>query len=265
MDRLKEQLKNYSDRILVDQYKYHKEEYTQEAIALFEEEIASRKLDMDKITDDLESEIRLSDLKSEDFKPLDHLFHLSDLDLVSRIFRENEIISYADNPASSTVFPTVTEADKYYTFHVFKKSYEQAHQLLEEHFEKHEGVYKLKQMSIRERLLSFNFSEFPLSETEAAQEVNVDFSPDEAATFIKYGKRFIAEGDDIEKEQERVLFYFDSIGDLIDRLETKSDESMLKGDLLALLEVLQIYCNDTDFPSFMDETIEALLGFFTGK
>ena len=57
-------------------------------------------------------------------------------------------------------------------------------------------------------------------------------------------------------------FYFDSIDPLIDRLSCDEEHILTKTELLTILEILQIFCDASDFPEFMEEPINALLSFF---
>jgi hypothetical protein len=59
-----------------------------------------------------------------------------------------------------------------------------------------------------------------------------------------------------------VVFYYDSLEGLISRLKSDKTQRLSHMDLLASLEVLQIYCDEPGFPPAADGIIDALLGFF---
>jgi hypothetical protein len=90
----------------------------------------------------------------------------------------------------------------------------------------------------------------------------VVLTPEEKETVIRLGKRVLDEGDAIEQQQERVIFYYDSIESLITLLSAKTEARLTRTDLLTILEILQIFCDDPAFPPFMEESAGALLAFF---
>jgi hypothetical protein len=77
----------------------------------------------------------------------------------------------------------------------------------------------------------------------------------------RYGQRLLTEVEDIEQKQQRVVFFYDSIDPLLDALKKKKYK-LTPTDLLTVLEILQVYCDDPDFPSSMDDAILSLIDFF---
>jgi hypothetical protein len=59
-----------------------------------------------------------------------------------------------------------------------------------------------------------------------------------------------------------VLFYYDSIEPLIERLQESGRTTLSRSDLLTTLEILQVYVDDPALPSSMEEAISQLLSFF---
>jgi len=265
MDKLSESVKDFSDDYLFEQFYNHKDDYTEEALKIFEEEIRSRNLDINKLilqknTDACFSkkEIRLD---REDFIIFDHTFSYTDLLLATAVLRENDVIFFVDNPSSETL-PLENESSKRFSISVHKSSEAKAHEILDEHFDKDNGRYTLKNNDIRERLKSFSFHDIRISEKEAKEPLDVASSDTEIEIITRYARRHLSEVDEIEQKQERVVFYYDSIEPLIELLEEQEEKIITRSELLAILEILQIYCTDPQFPAMIDETISALLGFF---
>lgn len=264
MDQLERTISEYSDTELVKQYSFHKEEYTETAFALIEKEIKRRNLDVQKCTKEAftKENIDIKELKDEDFVKFDHYFNKIDLDLAVAILRDNRILFYVDNPTSSDILPTESEASKLFTIHVLAKTADEAHTLLDEHFEKTEGKYRLKNMSTKEQLKAFSFHQVHLDEKEAAEVVDVEFSLKERKLISSYGEYVIKNADEIETKYERVLFYYDVIEALIEKLQDDTDQSFSKTELLAILEILQISCFKDDFTDELDVVVATLLRFF---
>ena len=274
MEQLQEGIKNFTDDQLLDMVIFHKEEYTSEALALMEAEIKRRNLDVARISSakngiDESSHVQLD---SENFTRFDHVFNNIDIQLTAAMLRDNGIIFYIDNPYSSNTLPLEGESVRQFTIHVHNSGIEAAHALLDEHFEKIDGKYQLKEMGVRARLKAFNFHEIHISEKEAEETVDVSLMPEEKSVILSYGKRVLNEIDLLEQEKScsvdrgesdfRAVFYFDSIEPLIARLSGDAKHLLTKTELLTILEILQIFCDDPDFPTLMEESIEALLSFF---
>ena len=265
MQQLRETLQNYSDSELVIQLVQHQEEYTPEALALLKEEAEKRNLDLEQqkqLLEETGSEVKVVRMDAQDFEQFDHAFSRVDLELAAIILRDNEIPFYADNPKSSATFPLESEAEQRFTIHVHKDGIEKAHELLDEHFDKIDGTYRLKKMSIKERLKLFSFHELQISELEALEKVEVSLTGEETSTILAYARKVLEDGDRIEKNQDRVLFYYDSIEEVIERISGPDSGLLSKTDLLTILEILQVMCDDPEFPQFMDDVISSLLGFF---
>ena len=265
MQQLKEQLQNYTDSELVQQFLEHHDEYTPEALSLLKEEVERRDLDLEKQRQLLEegsSNVKIIQMDIDDFEQFDHVFSRVDLELAAIMLRDNQIPFYADNPKSGSTFPLEPEAQVQFTIHVHKSAIGKAHELLDEHFEKIDGSYRLKKMSVKEQLKLFSFHELQLSEKEAMEEIEVSFTAQEKTTILEYARKVLEEGDQIEKNQDRVLFYYDSIEEIIIRFSDKEIGALSKTGLLTILEILQVVCDEPCFPQFMDEVISSLLGFF---
>jgi hypothetical protein len=271
MTELRETIGRYSDRELMAQFIDHKDDYTPEALVVMKEEIDKRGID-ESILHDRASPQNVSDgtsttlsFKSDDFLKFDHSFSRTDLLLASAMLREHNIPFFTDNPTSSDMIPTEGEAEKLFIINIPKQFVDQAHSVLDEHFVKADNRYLLKYSGARDRLRAFNFHDIHLTEGESLEELEVTLSSEEKALIISQGRRLLGEAEQVEQAQERVLFYYDSIEPLIDRLETPGISSLSKNDLLAVLEILQVYIDDSALVASMDEAISQLLKLFIGS
>jgi hypothetical protein len=268
MKELREMISKYSDHELLVQVVEKAAEYTPEALAIMKEEVDRRGID-DSLLSKQESEAstdepQVTTFKSEDFLKFDHSFSRTDLLLASAILREHAIPFFVDNPTSTDTIPIENELEKQHIINIPKTYAEKAHALLDEHFIKADNKYLLKYSGARDRLKAFNFHDVHLTEAESFEELEVALSAEEKRCVIDFGRRLLLEADNVEKTQERVLFYYDSIEPLIERFEEPDTGSLSRSDLLSMLEILQVYVDDPALPASMDEAISTLLGFFIG-
>jgi hypothetical protein len=261
MELLKDTIKNFSDEELIDQYLNHREEYTPEAFSVIEKEVNSRNIDKNLLEKKPAVEIKrgVLSLDSDDFIQFENTFSRSDLMAAISILKEHGILFYADNPTSIDFIPLESELIKRFSIHVHKEHAEKAHQLLDEHFEKVGSDYISRYCGTKDQLKSFNFHDIRISEKEAKELIDVGFSPEEVEVITRYGQRLLTEVDTIE--EQRVVFFYDSVEPLLELLQ-KNAKKLTRSDLLTVLEILQIYCEDPQFPEFMDEAIMTLLSFF---
>ncbi|HEX2957112.1 MAG TPA: hypothetical protein VHO70_09775 [Chitinispirillaceae bacterium] len=266
MEMLQEKVKEYSDEFLLKQFFNHKDEYQPDALELIKKELEVRNIDHSSLPAAMKS-IKLPEIKTykaEDFIEFDHTFSSIDILLASSILRDSEVAFFVDHVSDSSL-PIESKAAEVFKIKVHHDYIEKSHELLDEHFEKKDGRYLLKINTPRERLKAFSFSDIRLSEQEDKPFLSVSLSSDERVAITKYGRRLLDEVDTIESENDRVIFYYDSIEDLIDLLNKKDTISIHKSQLLAILEILQVYCDDAEYPSFLDETSSNILGFFIGS
>ena len=87
---------------------------------------------------------------------------------------------------------------------------------------------------------------------------------EEKKVIVTYGNRLLKEADQIEQDQQRLLFYYDCIEEVLADLVDKEKLLMSRSDLLTILEILQVYCEEPGFPTNMDGMISSLLKFFIG-
>ncbi|MCX7727315.1 MAG: hypothetical protein N2053_10765 [Chitinispirillaceae bacterium] len=266
MEELKKIVENYTNEELLDQFINHKEEYTPEALSILEEEIKKRNLEINQEKVQEEKKWRELSFDSKDFVPFEHRFRRPELEIAISILRENKIIFYVDNNYGNSVIPIVSEAAIEFIIYVHKDFIEKAHQLLDDIFEKKEGKYKLKTENFKDKLKAFSFSDITLTEKEAEESVKISLTEEEKSVIKQYAERLLKEADYIEQEKGKVIFFYDSLEEIIRLLSSAGEEIEFKmTELLALLEILQVYCDEPDFPSFLEEATNMLLGFFLSK
>jgi hypothetical protein len=267
---LEEKIKGYENEYLLEQFYQKKGEYNETALSIMEQEIIRR-----KIPDDIQSPYKTGTqgpgktaerrkYQPEEFEAFSDLFSPTDIMLVNVMFDESKIPFYVDNPPSSA-FPTEGMADTFLKIHVHKDHITEAHQLLDEHFVKEDGRYKVKFDNDKQQLKALNYHEVTLGGQVSEEDVGVVLAKDEAAAVITYGRRLVNEVDTIEKEQERIVLYLDNIEDLIGRLESDPALPLSKTDFFTVTEILQIYCDDPAFPECLNSTVKAILDFFEAQ
>ncbi len=266
MDDMRTTINEFTDNELLNAYFRTRDQYTPEAQVIMAEVIRNRRLSEKDLTEGSgpasEDGTAPVQYEREDFIPFEHSFSATDLLLASAVLKDNSIPFFADNPTSSGTFPIETEADRRLTIRVHKDFVEKAHEVLGEHFAKDGSRYVLKNEGVRERLRAFNFHDIPASEHPPLEEVELSLSDQEKAVIVALGRRLLGEADLIEKKQDRILFYFDSLEQLIEDLEAPQGDPLTRNDLLAILEIMQVYADDEGLPGFMDESIATLLSFF---
>ena len=266
-DDLETLIKTYSDEHLLEQCFRKRSEYSEHALTLMEKEISRRTIADDKIAEYREgkkaaaSEPTIVSRSRDDFTPFEDVFTSTDMMLVSAMFEEAKIPFFVDNPPS-TVFPTEALAASFLRMHVQNDYVAQAHELLGEHFVKEEGRYKMRFANDRERLKALQFHDVHVVETLAEADVGMALAAPEIAAVIGLAQRLLGEVDKVEKEQERIVFYYDNLEEFIERLRANPEGEMSKNDFLTVTEILQIYCDDSAFPKVLNDTVAAILAFF---
>jgi hypothetical protein len=265
---LHDSIKAFSNSYLIEQARLNRDQYTDEAIKILEEEISLRGIGKEEIDSVLSKQnenqpIEVVHYDKKDFTLLAGAFTTNDSLLVRSMLAQHNVPSITDNSAALLPF-TGEELDAHLVkFYVHNDFLETARAVIAEHYDLVDNRYNLKYGDIKTRLKSFNFYEIPHYILESKELVGVTFTPEEKNLLITYGSRLLAEVDAIESTQERVVFYYDSIEDFIGNLRSESEPKLTRNDLLTALEILQIYCDDPDFPDAAGSIIEALLVFFS--
>jgi len=266
---LEEQIATYTTPQLLEQLVHEKDQYTAKALEIIKKEIAKRGVtqdDIDEFTkqnilDDegVNGNVQVTHLKKEDFVRVDGFFIHKDAVILRAIFTEEEVPFYFDVTLASAEKPS--DKRELVAVFVFKKNADQAGALIASHFDSIDGIYSIKTGDIRERLHTFSFQEIQQEHIKSAEIVDVSFSQQEKNVLLFYGSRLLDDIDEIETEQQRIVFFYDHVEELIEKLG-EPDPFLSVTDLLASLEILQIYCDDTDFPDAGLGIAEALIAFF---
>ena len=267
MDELRSTIQEFTDEELLRAYFEKKDEYTPEAREAMRVEVEKRGLSEASLgtaaaPKSVADPAASLSLMSGDFIAFEHSFSPTDWLLASAILRDNDIPCFADNPTSTPTFPIEGEGEKWVTIRIHKDFVEKARELLDEHFIIEEKKYLLRYSSVRDRLKAFNFHDIPPSDGAPTDTIEVSLTADEKVIVVGLARRLVKEAETIEKEQDRILFFFDSIEPLIERLEIPNHPALTRADLLTLIEILQVYVNDPALPASMDEAISQLLSFF---
>jgi hypothetical protein len=262
MSDLRITISEFSDEQLRVAFFREKDQYTPEALDIMREEMSKRGLTFDRNDAKKEESGIPIRLESKDFIRFDFSFSRTDLMLATAILRDNTVPFFIDNPTSADSIPTELESEKRYTLFIHNTFLDKTHQLLDEHFIKSDKSYLLKYTEVRDRLRAFNFNDIHLTEKAADEELDVALSSDEKNIITAFGNRLLKEAEQVETKQERVLFYYDSIEPLIERLQEPDRAALSRNDLLTILEILQVYADDPALPRSMDDAIGQLLAFF---
>ncbi len=250
----------YTDAHLLEQYYRKRDEYSAEALGVMQREIQKRRIPAEEravYEDDIPTD--KGDLSEQEFVPFDHTFTQTDILLVHAILRDAGVAFFIDNPFGSSVVPLEGEAERRYTIHVVKSEEERAHELINEHFHREDGRYQLKHTDLKDRLRAFSFTEVRLTEVQLEEEASVSVAPQEREAIARYARRLQEEVEVLEG-QGRVVFYFDNIDELLSRIGEGGALRVM--DLLTILEVLQVYCDDAGFSEALLQAGSALLELF---
>jgi hypothetical protein len=265
---LHDSIKAFSNSYLIEQARLNRDQYTPEAIQILEEEISLRRIGTEEIDSVLSKSAESQPAETvhydkKDFSLLPGAFTTNDSLLVRSMLAQHNVPSFADNSAALLPF-TGEELDAHLVkFYVHNDFLEAARAVIAEHYDLVDNRYNIKYNDMKTRLKSFNFYEIPHYILESKELAGVTFTPEEKDLLITYGSRLLSEVDEIESRQERVVFYYDSIEEFIEKLRSGPKPQLTRNDLITALEILQIYCDDPAFPDGAASIIEALLGFFS--
>jgi hypothetical protein len=260
MESLKEALENYTDDKLLEVYRTQRDEYTAEAIKVFEEEIAKRGLDPASYAKSKErtevataaAEASVANLSRDEFEPIGPPFTKIDLLTADAILRNSKVPYFIKE---------CEDAPDMFSVFVYRDALETARELIGEHFEVGpEGKYILSQSDIIDRLKSFSLYDIRISDAAAHEKLKVDFSWGEKSALIKLSDTLVSEVDAIEEQLGRVVFFYDTMEELSAKL--KADAALTRTDFLAIIELCQIYCDDPRYDSELNQTASSILSFF---
>jgi len=263
MENLREMLADYSDEQLVDEYNNRRGDYTEEAQKVLEEEIDRRGINTEAVQESKSSQqaAKIAEVLApgtrigrEDFLPLDLVFSKTDVLTANAMLRDSKVPYYVKESGEND--------RETFKVCVYKDAVDDAIAIIEEHFCKspEEGRYVLRESDIINRLKSFSFYDISFSDAAANEKLDTSFCKQESTGLITLAQALIEEAETIEEEQERVVFFYDSMEPLISKL--KEGNSFTRTDFLAILEICQIYCEDERYDPVLNKTVSSILSFF---
>jgi hypothetical protein len=271
---IEDSVHGFSNEQLIEHYYLEKSNYTEEALTAMKQELRRRAISQEKIDavitaltapDSEESEYMAKHYDKSEYETIDGRFTANDVLIVRAMLAEHEIPLMIDMSEVAAMSGIQAKASHPVTLLVHRDFIEQARKLIAEHFDLNEEMYVLKYNDTLSRLKAFNFYEVPPAILVSSEITAVELSPAEKDILIAFGRRLLDEVDAIEAEQERVIFYYDAVEPLIEQLEKPEKPKLLHTDLLASLEILQIYCSDPGFSGEALGIADALLHFFAGQ
>jgi len=270
-EELAQVVSKYSNEFLLEQYVYLRDQYTQEAIAIIENEISKRGITKDHIKEFVgqhlgeeqgeTGNVSVKHLKREDFAIVEGLFLARDGNLIRTMLSDEKILHFIEAAPDTAPHPPVT-TKQCIQLYVHTDSKDAAMVLINSHFDCTDNVFSIKYSDIAGRLNAFTFQDITHGDIDDAVIEGIDLSKKEKDVLVCFGRKLINEIDAIESQQQRIVFFFDNCEDLIEKLES-NDCALTKTDLLTALEVLQIYCKDEAFDGDAASIAEELLDFFT--
>jgi len=259
MSEIRDKIKSFSDEYLIEQFTSNQKDYTEDALSIMKEEITIRNLQYNSKKDDVEESSE--HYSEEEFVPVDKGFSHIDVVIVAEMLKE-EKIPFSVISSSGGVIPVESETAPQFIVSVPPKFLENTKEIINRHFDTSGEKYMMKFSSIRDRLKAFNFHDITTANCKMEEYIEVTFTQTEITSLKKYISRLIDEADAIESKNERILFYYDNLEECYTHLEQKSTVELSRCDLLTIIEVLQIYCDEQDFPGELDALIETILNFF---
>jgi len=289
---LRESVLNFTGDRLLEIYRNERGDYHPDAFKVFEEELARRGIDTAaRVKADEQSEFAaacadaaVKNLNRDDFVPLGHPFLKADAVVANTILHDSKVpyaivkhdltqIEQADTVLPSSVFGIVPVATQIEAFNVmvYKDALTAARTLIEEHFgiDKnycgglYGGFYVLRQSNFIDRLKTFNFNDVTMSDGAASEPVEVGLSKEERAAIVKLSGTLMKEAEDIEEEQERIVFFYDSLEGIMKKMKQESP-LLTRTEFLAIIEMCQIYCEDERYDPALNSVAESILDFFLG-
>jgi hypothetical protein len=257
-DRLLEQVAHWNNEFLLEQYITHAEQYTAAARAVFKKEIDRRRISVAEqeavaaALHDGPDPAAPAPLTREECTALKHPLCAADIAVAGHLLKDAQItFLLMPHMAPESGAPLVSLL-------VRTSEHEQAEAALTPHFTPQEGVLRLRFGDTRQRLKSFD----PAGVSPAALHkagLEISLSAPECAAIVPLGRRLLAEVDAVEQAQERVVFYYDNLEELLQKMETGRAVCLNATDCMIILEILQIYCDDPAFPESLWEDAAALL------
>jgi RNA polymerase-interacting CarD/CdnL/TRCF family regulator len=267
---LHEAVQQFTNEHLIEQYYLEKKQYTEAALEIMKTEINRRMLrqeDIDAVLNayavpEADDTYMVKHYDKSEYELIDGAFTTNDALVVRSMLNENSIPLLMDTTAALKTPELPAHPSHPAVLLVHRDFKEQALAIINEHFDCTDMLYSLKFSDTLSRLQSFNFYEVPQAVLASQEITEVDLSASEKDVLITFGNRLIHEADTIESQQERVIFYYDAVEPLIEKLKKPQTPQLTHTDLLTALEILQIYCIDSGFSGEAMNIAEGLLHFF---
>jgi hypothetical protein len=299
MEMLRETALDFTDDRLLDIYRNQRGDYNPEAFKIFTDELARRGIDPDA---DVAAKVRaeaandLADAAAqnatrEDFAPLPLPFSKTDALIANAILRDSKvpylIDKYVDPVAAADASVGALAGEKSATLSailfgehtvvniagdmelfavlVYKSALSTAQKLIDEHFDvcPKGNRYISRHSDITDRIKSFSLYDLQISDAAAQELIDVDLSQQEKAAVVKLAKTLLKEAETIEEEQGRVVFFYDSLEAIADKLNGGAS-SLSRTEFLAIIEMCQIYCDDERYDPALNHIAASILDFFLG-
>jgi hypothetical protein len=269
-EHLKDTVTTFTNDYLVEQFHLNRAQYTDEALSIMEQEIARRGITEEQTNtilaagrDPADEAVAVIHYDRKDFIPLDGAFTTNDSLLARSMMSEHTIPFFLDSSATHMGFDGNALTSHPVLMFVHNASADAAKALVNEHFDLADNRYTIKYADTKTRLASFNFYEIPQTLLESTDIAAVDFSTEEKNVCIDFCSRLLKEAETVEARIDRMLFYYDNLEDLTERLSSETDPRLTRSDLLTVLEALQCYCAEPNFSGTAMGIAEALLNFFS--
>lgn len=261
-EHLKESIRAFTTQHLLQQYYHKQQDYSPEALAIMKMEIDSRDISPQDRAPYIEitADETAPTETAAPFVALQNGFSRTDALLAHAMLQDALIPFYVKTTQPSSVLPMQSVSALYYVVHVPQNRLDEATALLEQHFHPHQGMYQPSFESTTDRLRGFSFIDTQLSEQEMAQSVAVHFSDAESKILATWASRLLEEADAIEEQRGQPLFYYDNLEALQSHLK-KTTASLTMMDLMTIVEILQVFCDEPDFQEHLEEAAAGLLDF----
>ena len=259
--QLQEQIHHFTTDFLLEQFYRHSELYTTEALSIMKAELAKRMVSAAAIAPyqtekNATEEVAAVNYSKDDFIKIETPFNQSGLLAALSLMQEQSI------PTMLGKAPDPNDAQASSAIILIHKDFlETAKALIAEHLSIENGVYTLTFNSPTDRLRAFNFYEIKLTDQVLSEEIEVAFTAGEKRHFCDYGKKLLNEADDIEQKQDRMLFYYDNIEPLMEKISDGAT-AYTRADLLTALEIAQVYCTDENFPAELITSATGIIELF---
>jgi hypothetical protein len=265
-DKVRANIEQFPDEFLIEQYLHKKHDYTEEAVLIMAEVLKERNITEEKLSA-IAAKKDMPEIPDHPTPPIDERsplpspFFQKDLALVHGILGEQRIPFTIESSILSQSEQSQQQR-QLFVIAVPNDQLENATQAIEAQFSVRDGAYQVRFADYRERLKSFHFQEYRISDLEAAEEIGISFSDEERNELLRYARRLLQDADQIEQQSDRVLFFIDNVDSLIDRLEDPDSASFTVADLCTIMETLQFYCEEADFPQILLSVAESLFAIF---